>query len=212
MYRVLSNIMHHNTGVRTTERDIRLQMVQVGGKGRGREGRCRREGKGGRREERAMRNPTRPLPPRRWWTCGGCSGTPCCIPLNPKFPPPPPTQVVDLRQWLRDHLLYHIDESQVDMQEVPASQRLAEVGGEGGEGGEGISASGRVRNRLVTWSAGDLYKQELKGALPTPSTSRSSRGHYPHLLSPHSGLHPAPAHPGHQRQRAAPRAAAAASR
>ena len=132
MYRVLSNIMHHNTGVRTTERDIRLQMVQVGGKGRGREGRCRREGKGGRREERAMRNPTRPLPPRRWWTCGGCSGTPCCIPLNPKFPPPPPTQVVDLRQWLRDHLLYLIDESQVDMQEVPASQRLAEVGGGGG--------------------------------------------------------------------------------
>ena len=40
--------------------------------------------------------------------------------------------MVDLRQWLRDHLLYLIDESQVDMQEVPASQRLAEVGGGGG--------------------------------------------------------------------------------
>ena len=55
-----------------------------------------------------------------------------------------------MRQWLRDHLLYLIDESQVDMQEVPASQRLAEVGGKwvresiaapgrggGGAGGEG---------------------------------------------------------------------------
>ena len=50
MYRVLSNIMHHNTGVRTTERDIRLQMVQVGegeGEGRGGEGEVQAGGYGG---------------------------------------------------------------------------------------------------------------------------------------------------------------------
>ena len=51
MYRVLSNIMHHNNGVRTTERDIRLQMVQVeeGGRGEGwgGEGEVPAEGYGG---------------------------------------------------------------------------------------------------------------------------------------------------------------------